>query len=80
MGWSPDNTSGHRVLYIFKNADASAYQYFTNTGANYAMDIITTVINLSVGDYLELKCYQASGGDLDTNHSVSQFCLTYLGA
>ena len=80
LGWSPDNTSGHRVLYIFKNADATAYQYFTNTGANYAMDIITTVINLSVGDYLELKCYQASGGDLDTNHSVSQFCLTYLGA
>ena len=79
------NSSGQRVNYIFKNGSLlhlTTSQPLSASGATTAA-IVSQVVNLAVGDYVELQGYQDSGGALNmtgVNSWDTNFSITYLGA
>jgi len=75
IGWTP-NTNNVRVVYLYKNGSeakrlcsfegqADAATFWSNGG----------ILDLSAGDYIEVYCYQNSGGSLDllTNGEITYF-------
>lgn len=80
------NSTGIRGVYIHLNGSITGGVYCSQFSASSALTTIINfnhIINLSVGDYLEVNGYQSSGGNLDvigaaTTNSVCT--LTYLGA
>ena len=78
------NASGQRVNYILKNGSLlhlTSAQPLSAGGATTAA-IVSQVIDLAVGDYVELQCYQDSGGALNmtgTNSWDTNFSISYLG-
>jgi hypothetical protein len=79
------NSSGQRVNYILKNGSLlhlTSAQPLSASGATTAA-IVSQVVNLAVGDYVELQCFQDSGGALNmtgTNSWDTNFSISYLGA
>lgn len=79
------NNTGQRYLNIFKNGAVvrQPISALTNTGgaAQYAASVI---LNLAVGDYVELYAYQTSGGSVNVvggnSFNSTRFAATYLGA
>jgi len=69
------NATGARALGILINGGAAiAYQRGDNAGASVTTLVsITTIYQLSAGDYVQLSAWQASGGSLNVvaawNHS-----------
>ncbi len=79
------NTTGTRIAGFYKNngADALQYFYFYPNNIDYNSFNITSMQDLAVGDYVELRVYQASGGSLSLvgqNATYSGVAITYLGA
>jgi hypothetical protein len=76
------NASGVRLVRLQKNG--STINYFSS--APFSGDTVTVnvnyVIDLAVGDYLELNAYQNSGGNLsiESSSQYTTFQVTYLGA
>jgi|LakMenEpi03Aug12_release.lakeMendotaPanAssembly.Ray.scaffolds.fasta_scaffold437515_1 hypothetical protein len=81
IAWSTG--ANERVAMIYKNGSLVNYMhqmYPDNAGGYYAP--FNYVINLTVGDYIELFCYQGSGGSLTVYNGLdlTTFQASYLGA
>ena len=68
VGW-PSNATGDRLLSITKNATGSAHdtinvQVGQTTGTGVQSQDVTTIMELTAGDYIEMDVYQTSGGAL----------------
>jgi hypothetical protein len=60
------NTTGRRLLQIKKNGSAIAVgEASSATTDNYPAFNTSIIVNLTVGDYVDLEVYQTSGGSLD---------------
>jgi hypothetical protein len=74
---------GDRRIGFFKNGSGLIYP---NVILPISTDITilngTTIVDLSVGDYMEVVAYQNTGGNLNINSGTaeSQFSISYLGA
>jgi hypothetical protein len=80
ISWG-SSANGYRVSEIFKNG---SYAGFTWSGAMqgyYAVTVIK-ILDLAVGDYIEIKGYQNSGGNLNAagGDGESYFQIQFLGA
>lgn len=76
------NATGQRGLYLYLNgATYLAYDIHDASAANETAVTVSTVDQFVVGDYVELRVYQSSGGMLNVN-SVSrytpEFHMTFL--
>jgi hypothetical protein len=81
IAWSTG--ANERVAMIYKNGTLVNYMhqmYPDNAGGYYAP--FNYVINLAVGDYIELFCNQGSGGNLTVYNGadLTTFQASYLGA
>ena len=79
------NATGTRVSQIRVNGnDLKALSANSvNSGSSEQSVFISTVLDLSVGDYVQIWVIQNRGGSLDVGASViwwSSFSMTYLGA
>jgi len=78
INWN-NSATGYREVRITKNGTAQAYANFAATPSGEAASIMHTILNMSVGDYVDLRGEQTSGGNLDIkNYSIFQ--CQYLGA
>jgi hypothetical protein len=78
--WDSNSTTGRRIIYIFKNnAEIIGAEVGVTAAspATYPAVQITTVLNLSAGDYVELEVYQSSGGSLNAT-AFNQFGVSKL--
>ena len=85
------NGSGVRVMYLTKNSTTpsgpttfGSVQTLASSGANSSV-AYSVVLNLNVGDWINLSPYQNSGGALDlfgnnSDNNILSFTATYLGA
>ena len=86
LQWS-GGTTNTRVLTIYKNGSIFSYleNPATSVGATFTQ-CASIVMDLAVGDYVELYCYQSTGGNLTLygtgsgNGRCTYFAATYLGA
>jgi len=81
IAWSTG--ANERIAMIYKNGVLVNYMhqmYPDNAGGYYAP--FNYVINLAVGDYIELFCNQGSGGSLTVYNGLdlTTFQASYLGA
>ena len=72
------NAVGRRELYLHKNGSSVAGQEVTASASAYPTNSLATPILLAVGDYLEVKLYQGSGGNVI--YYSQSFQVSYLGA
>ena len=79
------STVGGREVQIYKNG-STILQYFTNEAEGSLNMSVSGTYPLVAGDYVEIRAYQSSGGNLDIWASNSgytnatTFQITYLGA
>lgn len=79
------NATGAREVYIFKNAGFYSQVFTLGSSAGSSGTAIADIIDLAVGDYIEIRVEQASGGSLDVRGNnwgtgATYFGATYLGA
>ena len=78
------SASGRRQALVMKNGSDVVAKAGTITGTTVGVLGLygSAVVNLTVGDYIELRVEQNSGGDLDMYKRVEDAALTiaYLGA
>lgn len=72
------NSAGRRELYLHKNGSSIAGNEVTANAAAYPTNALSVPVLLAVGDYLEIKLYQSSGGNLP--YYGPSFAVSYLGA
>ena len=75
------NATGGRQIQIRKNGSSSLLniEYF-GSAANEISQSISTLANLSATDYIEVRMYQTSGGNLICGLNDYYFEAHYLGA
>jgi hypothetical protein len=73
--------SGYRELNVLKNGSIVNY-FYTVIDVNYGFQNISTIVDCVATDYLEVRGFQNSGGNLNVNGGAenSFFSVTYLGA
>jgi hypothetical protein len=78
------NATGVRLMDIYKNGTTRlARNEDGNNGGSYnKVSQASTIVYLSATDYVELRAFQESGGNLNVNSGDSQtyFAISYLGA
>jgi len=80
------STSGTRYAFLYvNNASVVEKLISVSTTGGYMEQCIVTILNLSVGDYIEAKVDQSSGGNLDVwgDNSLlrgTSMSVSYLGA
>lgn len=78
-GWD-NNGTGYRLLNLYKNG-ASVKWSRVGATSNYQGQVLSVLLNLTAGDYLEIYAYQDSGGArtiyMDSNYG---FGVSYQGA
>jgi hypothetical protein len=79
-----NNATGPRIVRFRVNNTTTAVTQEKSSAAEFA-DQLSTVWNLSAGDYVELQVYQGSGGNLSLygdayDARATNFSMTYLGA
>lgn len=76
------NATGQRGLYLYLNgATYLAYDIHDASAANETAVTVSTVDQFVVGDYVELRAYQSSGGMLNVNsvtRYTPEFHMTFL--
>ena len=75
IGWTP-NTNNVRVVYLYKNgSEAKRLCSFEGQADAATFWSNGAILDLSAGDYIEVYCYQNSGGSLDlqTNGEITYF-------
>jgi hypothetical protein len=83
--WS-GSTSNNRTLQINKNGSQALTHYSGASTSNAFAQIYETVMDLAVGDYLQLQVDQNSGSSLtvygssDIGSRTTSFSVIYLGA
>jgi len=65
---------------FYKNGSAVPVPYIRTGGVGYDSVMISTVLNLSVGEYIEHYLWQNSGGQRQIQNGFSHFGCIYLGA
>jgi len=78
INWN-NSASGYREARFTRNGTAQSYANIAATPTGEAGTVITTILNCSVGDYVDIRVEQSSGGSLDVK-SYSIFQCQYLGA
>ena len=75
------NSTGQRYFAFYKNG---SFEQIFGRAAGYSADTVlsgTVVLNLAVGDYIQIEAFQNSGGALNFESTISsQFSAQYLGA
>jgi hypothetical protein len=79
------NSTGAREVYLFKNGSFYSQVFAVATSAGSSGNAIPDLVNLAVGDYVELRVEQSSGGSLAVRGDgwgvgATYFGITYLGA
>ena len=76
------NATSYRYTSIAKNGTQVVRNYGGNFGTVDTPNNIYAILDLAVGDYVELLVYQNSGGNLDVtgNEYYNNFSAIYLGA
>jgi len=80
------NTTGGREVQFYKNGTTVLQYVQSDTGDGSLNVVISGTYPLVAGDYIEVRAYQSSGGNLDVWGSNSgytngtSFQITYLGA
>lgn len=76
-----NNATGSRYLMIYKNGVSAAESLLTPSTA-YPTNTISTILNLAVSDYVDLRYSQTSGSNQQayTNGVYGTFQAQYLGA
>jgi hypothetical protein len=85
VGMSNGGTTGERSLYIRKNGTTQSIALIGASAVTWWQQTDNLVLDLAVGDYIELFVNQVSGGTISYygNSSVNYACklgLIYLGA
>lgn len=62
-----NNSTGSRAMYLYRNATTILSGFATAAGTGFWRGNATWVVRLSVGDTLELRLNQQSGGALGTD-------------
>jgi hypothetical protein len=82
-----NNATGVRLFKIIKNNSGDGHDFEIPTSSVSGSFAITqsSILNLAVGDYIEIFAYQSSGGSLNvladtSGPASSRFAVTYLGA
>jgi len=77
------NATGYRSSVLFKNAGVNV-PATSNDGAGSSasstFNLFTTIASYAEGDYLRIRVYQNSGGNLQYQRSEGYFSVQYLGA
>jgi hypothetical protein len=67
--WFVANSTGIRGIYILKNGTVKCQVGDNYPHGTYSCVLnITTIVDLAVGDYVELSAYQNTGGNLDVRY------------
>jgi hypothetical protein len=79
------NSTGAREIYLFKNGNFYSQVFAVATSAGSSGNAIPDIVSLAVGDYVELRVEQSSGGSLAVRGDgwgagATYFGITYLGA
>jgi hypothetical protein len=79
-----NNSTGVRLVRFRKNNTSTLAIQEKSTATEFS-DQVSTICNLSVGDYVEVFVYQTSGGNLGLygdsyDARCTNFSMTYLGA
>ena len=79
------NATGAREIYLFKNGSFYSQVFAVATSAGSSGNAIPDIISLAVGDYVDIRVEQSSGGSLDVRGDnwgvgATYFGITYLGA
>ena len=78
------NATGARSTNFMKNGtSAGAFQQLVSAGSSTSTIFsMSAIVDLAVGDYVEVNAYQNSGGALNINNNQSgtRFAIQYLGA
>ncbi len=72
------NATGRREMYLHKNGTSYIANEVTPGSSTYPINALSVPIYLAVGDYLEIKLYQSSGGNII--YYAQSFAVSYLGA
>lgn len=72
VGWAP-NGAGNRLTLIYKNGVLTSWGsgVFTATNVNSTVVQASWMVQMNVGDYVEIYGYQGSGGPLATQSLFS---------
>jgi len=79
------NSTGAREIYLFKNGSFYSQVFAVATSAGSSGNAIPDIVSLAVGDYVEIRVEQSSGGSLSVRGDgwgtgATYFGITYLGA
>ena len=78
------NATGQRVGYIYLNGGLRYAVSVNNMGATVGPSTqVSGIVEAAAGDYLQLQCYQDSGGALNLSGGFTystSFAIQYLGA
>ena len=79
------NATGAREIYLFKNGSFYSQVFAVATSAGSSGNAIPDLVSLAVGDYIDIRVEQSSGGSLDVRGDnwgvgATYFGITYLGA
>lgn len=78
IGWG-SSASGIRQVFFLKNGTAIATIESTTSSSGFVEQSPSITVSLSAADYLEIRVWQNSGGNLDVRNASSA-SITYLGA
>jgi hypothetical protein len=80
VSWGSSAT-GYRIVEIFKNGATNGVMWSGAMQGYYAVAVVK-ILDLAVSDYIEIKGYQNSGGNLNAagGAAESYFQVQYLGA
>jgi hypothetical protein len=80
VSWGSSAT-GYRIVEIFKNGATNGFMWSGAMSQYYAVAAIK-ILDLAEGDYVEIKGYQNSGGNLNAAGAATEsyFQIQYLGA
>jgi len=78
-----NNSTGQRIVYLYVNSTAIQFSVAIGGSATIDLTVSTSyVANLAVGDIVEVRAFQNTGGSLVIlgNENRSGFQVSYLGA
>jgi len=77
--------TGYRELYLFKNGSFYSQVFYSPSATGSSGNAIPDLVSLAVGDYIDIRVEQGSGGSLAVRGDgwgvgATYFGITYLGA
>ncbi len=76
------NVNGIRQVFIYKNTTNYEELTWVNQSNSNSDECLTSIVNLTVGDYVKMVVWQNTGGALNINGSDTRtsFTMNFLGA